>query len=174
MDPRVTTSQTDLKAQFDLLMDIHQQLNKLYSTYSQISDVRSQLKGMRQRLPQNAAYKPVFSASSDLDSKLAAIQDEMIEGRNHSNEDSLSFGVKIDGQLSGLAMYVTSGSDSAPTAAAVARYEALRGQLDAALNKWKTVVETDLPGFQKLTREQNIQAIIVPTAIGEEQPAEAK
>jgi hypothetical protein len=174
MDPRVTTSQADLKAQFDLLMDVRQQLIKLYSTYSQIADVRAQLKGMRQRLPQNAAYKPVFSASSDLDAKLAAIQGEMIEGRNHSNEDSLSFGVKIDGQLSGLALYVTSGSDSAPTAAAVARYEALHSQLDTALNQWKSVVETDLPGFQQLTRDQNIQAIIVPAAIGEEQPAEAK
>ncbi len=174
MDPRVTTSQADLKAQFDLLMDIRQQLIKLYSTYSQIGDVRAQLKGMRQRLPQTVAYKPVFTAGGDLDAKLAAIQDEMIEGRNHSNEDSLSFGVKLDGQLSGLAMYVTGASDTAPTAAAVARYEALRGQIEAALAKWKTVVETDLPGFQKLTRDQNIEAIIVPSAMGSDQAAEAK
>jgi hypothetical protein len=155
-------------------MDIRQQLNKLYSTWAQIGDVRAQLKGMRQRLPQSAAYKPVFSASGDLDSKLAAIQNEMIEGRNHSNEDSLSFGVKLDGQLSGLAMYVTSESDSAPTAAALARYEALRNQLDSVLNKWKAVLETDLPGFQKLARDQNIQAIIVPAPPGEEPPAQAK
>jgi hypothetical protein len=174
MDPRVTTPAADLKAQFDLLMDIRQELTKLYSAYTQIGDVRAQLKGMRERLPQTVAYKPVFSANGDLDAKLAAIQDEMIEGRNHSNEDSLSFGVKLDGQLSGLAMYVTGESDSAPTAAAVARYEVLRGQLEAALTKWKTVVETDLPGFHKLTRDQNIEAIIVPVAMGGEQAAEAK
>jgi photosystem II stability/assembly factor-like uncharacterized protein len=174
MDPRVTTSPADLKAQFDLLMDIRQQLTKLYTTYSQISDVRAQLKGMRERLPQTVAYKPVFTAGGDLDTKLAAIQDEMIEGRNHSNEDSLSFGVKLDGQLSGLAMYVTGGSDSAPTAAAVARYEVLRGQIEASLAKWKAVVETDLPGFQKLTRDQNIEAIIVPATMGGDQTAEAK
>jgi photosystem II stability/assembly factor-like uncharacterized protein len=174
MDPRVTTSPTDLKAQFDLLMDVRQQLTRLYATYAQIGDVRAQLKGMRQRLPQTVAYKPVFSASSDLDSKLVAIQDEMIESRNHSNEDSLSFGVKLDGQLSGLAMYVTSESDSAPTAAAMARYEVLRNQFESTLAKWKNVVDTDLPGFQKLTRDQNIEAIIVPVTMGGEQAAEAK
>ncbi len=174
MDPRVTTAPADRMAQFDLLMSIREELTKLYSTYAQISDVRAQLKGMRTRLPQNIAYKTVFSASSDLDNKLAAIQDEMIEGRNRSNEDSLSNGVKLDGQLSGLAMYVTSGADSAPTESAVARYEYLRGQLESAVTKWKNVVQTDLPGFQKLTRDQNIEAIIVPTQMGGEQPVEAK
>jgi photosystem II stability/assembly factor-like uncharacterized protein len=174
MDPRVKTSMADLKAQFDLLMEIRQQLTRLYTTYEQMSDVRAQLKAMRTRLPQTVAYKPVLTAADELDTKLASIQDEMIERRNRSNEDSLSFGVKLDGQLSGLAMYVASESDSAPTAAALARYDELRGQMEAALGQWKNVVETDLPNFEKLTRAQNIEAIIVPATMAQEQPAEAQ
>lgn len=176
MDPRVTTSPADLQKQFALLMDIREQLTKTYVAYSQIVDVRAQLKGMRDRLPQSVALKPVFSASTDLDAKLASIQNELVNDTIHANEDSLAYGVKLDGQFSGLAMYVNSSADSAPTAAAEERYAVLKKQLDDQLGKWKNVVETDLPNFQKVVRDQNIQAVIVPatTLGGEGQPAEAK
>jgi photosystem II stability/assembly factor-like uncharacterized protein len=175
LDPRITTSAEDLKKQFAMLFDIRQMLTRLYSAYGQMTDVRAQLKGMRERLPQNVSYQPVFSATSDLDTKLQSIQDELIESRNQANEDSLSYGVKLDGQLSGLSMYVNSSSDTAPTAAAEARFEQLRSQLESSLGKWKQVVETDLPAFQKLTRDQNIQAVIVPETLGaDQQAAEAK
>jgi hypothetical protein len=84
--------------------------------------------------------------------------------------------VKLDGQLAGLAMYVNSSADSAPTAAAEARFHVLQQQLEAQLAKWHAVVETDLPGFEKLTRAQNIQAVMVPGMLGpgEAHPAEAK
>jgi photosystem II stability/assembly factor-like uncharacterized protein len=176
MDPRVTTPPADVQKQFALLMDIREQLTKTYTTYLQIADVRAQLKGMRDRLPQSVAFKPVFTASSDLDTKLASIQGELVNDTIHANEDSLAYGVKLDGQLAGLAIYVNSSADSAPTAAAEARDEALKQQLDTQLARWHAVVETDLPGFEKLTRDQNIQAVIIPGTLGtsETQPAEAK
>jgi len=175
MDPRVTTSPADLEKQFALLMNIREQLIRTYAAYDQIVDVRAQLKGMRDRLPKAVAYKAVLSASGDLDTKLAAIQNELVNDTIHANEDSLAYGVKIDGQLSGLAMYVNGSSDSAPTAAQEERYTVLKQQLDTQLGKWKNVQDTDLANFQKLMREQNIEAVIVPEAVsGEAQPAEAK
>ena len=175
MDPRVTTPTGDIEKQFALMMDIRKALVTLYATSAQIHDVRAQLKGIRDRLPQTVALKPVFTANSDLDQKLEAIQNELMNERIRANEDSLAYGVKLDGQFAGLAMYVNSGNDTAPTAAAVARFATLQKQLDDQIGKWKKVVETDLPGFQKLTRDQNIQAVIVPELVGGEgQPAEAK
>ena len=174
-DPRVTTSPADLEKQFALLMGIRQQLTRVYGAYSQIADVRAQLKGMRDRLPQTVAFEPVFTAGKDLDAKLASIQNELVNDTIHANEDSLAYGVKLDGQLAGLAMYVNSSADSAPTAAAEARFTALQQQVEAQLGKWKSVQETDLDRFQKLVRDQNIQAVIVPETLGAEPPpAEAK
>jgi hypothetical protein len=175
MDPRVTTSPADLEKQFALLMDIRQQLVRVYNAYQQINDIRAQLKGMRDRLPQSVAFKPVFTASSDLETKLKAIQDELVNDSIHANEDSLAYGVKLDGQLAGLAGYVTGDSDSAPTATAEARFAALKAQVDEQIGKWKNLLETDLTNFQKLARDQNIQAIITPETLGGgAQPAEAK
>ena len=178
LDPRVQTSPSDLKAQFDLLMNIREQLARVYTAYNQITDVRAQLKALHQRLPQAVAYKPVLSASDDLDKKLEAVQNEFVEGRNRANEDSLTYGVKLDGQLSGLAMFVNSEADSAPTNSAIARFALLKGQVDEQMNRWQVLEQNDLPAFQKLTRDQNIQAVIVPGALqgasGKERGAEAK
>ncbi|MGZ4787166.1 MAG: VPS10 domain-containing protein [Terriglobales bacterium] len=175
MDPRVTTSPADLQKQFALLMDIRQQFIRVYDGYQQIADVRAQLKGMRDRLPQLVAFKPVFTASSDLETKLASIQGELVNDAIHANEDSLAYGVKLDGQLAGLTYYVGGDSDSAPNAIAEARFAQLKQQVDDQLGKWKNIVETDLANFQKLARDQNIQAVIVPGTLGAEaQPAEAK
>ncbi|HVZ18470.1 MAG TPA: hypothetical protein VG897_15225, partial [Terriglobales bacterium] len=93
MDPRVKTPPADLEKQFALLMSIREQLTRVYKTYLQIADVRAQLKGMRDRLPQSVAFKPVFTANSDLETKLAGIQDELVNDKIHANEDSLAYGV---------------------------------------------------------------------------------
>jgi hypothetical protein len=176
MDPRVKTSPADLQKQFALLMGIREQLGKTYAAYLQIADVRAQLKGMRDRLPQAVSFKPVFTASNDLDAKLASIQGELVNDTIHANEDSLAYGVKLDGQLAGLALYVNSSADSAPTAAAEARFAVLQQQLDSQLARWKAAQQADLPNFEKLAHDQNIQAVIVPGTMsaGETQPAEAK
>jgi photosystem II stability/assembly factor-like uncharacterized protein len=175
MDPRVKTSPEDLQKQFALLTDIRQQLASIYSAYTQIADVRAQLKGMRDRLPQSVAFKPVLTASGDLDTRLGAIQNELVNDRIRANEDSLAYGVKLDGQFAGLAAYVGDSTDSAPTAAAMARFAQLRQQTELQLGKFKQILETDLPNFQKLARDQNIEAVIVPAAVGgSTQPAEAK
>ena len=46
LDPRVQTSQADLEAQFNLLMEIREQLNRVYAAANQIEDVRAQTEGL--------------------------------------------------------------------------------------------------------------------------------
>ena len=43
LDPRVTTSQSDLEKQFKLEMDLREQLSRVYDAVNQIQDVREQL-----------------------------------------------------------------------------------------------------------------------------------
>jgi len=45
LDPRVSVSTDDLQKQFDLLMQIRDQLGRVYDTVNQLQDVRSQVSG---------------------------------------------------------------------------------------------------------------------------------
>jgi len=66
LDPRVKVTQADLETQFNLLLQTRDELSKIYDTVNQIQDVRSQLAGLKRRLPENASVKTIASAADDL------------------------------------------------------------------------------------------------------------
>ena len=162
LDPRVNTSQADLQKEFDLLLNIRDQLSKVHNAVNQIQDVRSQVDGLKRRLPENVSTKPVTNAAGDLDQKLLSLRDDMIQMKIKANEDSLAFPPKIDGKLAFLFMTIDESSDTAPTEAAFQEFDKLKKQSDDFLARWDELQRTDLANFQKMVANQNIQAIVVP------------
>jgi photosystem II stability/assembly factor-like uncharacterized protein len=162
LDPRVQVSRADLQEQFDLLMQIRDELSRVYDSINQIQDVRSQVDGMQKRLPENDSTKPVLAAASTLDGHLLEVRDELIQINNTSNEASLAYPQRVDDKLAGLAIAVGGGTDSAPTAAEYRIFEQLKKQSEDGIARWADLQRTDLAALQKMTAEQNIQAIVVP------------
>ena len=164
LDPRVKVEQADLQKQFDMLMQIRGELNRVYAAVNQIEDVREQSVGLKKRLADDDASRAVAAAADDLEKKLVAVRDPLINLKISANEDSLAYHPQLDGQLAFLAMIVGSGSDSAPTEAAVHRFAELQKQVDEALSGWSNVQKTDVANFQKLVTDHGVQAVVVPAA----------
>ena len=97
-------------------MQIHEELNRVYDAVNQIQDVRSQVAGLKRRLPENASTKAISASADDLEKKLVAVRDQMVNLTISANEDSLAYPPQIDAKLAYLAMDVGS-ADSAPTEA---------------------------------------------------------
>jgi hypothetical protein len=133
----------------------------VFATERQIHDVRNQIKALQERLPKSPSLVPVSDAGTNLDKKLTGIEENLVNWKIVANEDSLQYPVKLDGQLSVLAEYVGS-ADSAPTEAAMQRFQKLKSDVDAQIAAWNNVVSTDLVAFQNVAREHNVQAIVVP------------
>ncbi len=166
LDPRVNVAQSDLEKQFKLLMDIRDELSRVFDAVNQIQDVRSQVNGLAKRLPENGSAKTVVAAASGLDQKLTAVRDKLINLKITANEDSLAYPPQIDGKLAYLAMAVGGQSDSAPTEASYQEFAKLKKEADEELALWEELQRADVVSFQKLTNEQGIQAIVVPAAGG--------
>jgi hypothetical protein len=164
MDPRVNVSQADLQKQFDLLIQVRDELSRVHDTVNQIQDVRVQMDGLRKRLPDNGTVKPMLTAALALDKNMLAVRDDLIQMNIRSNEDSLAFPPGIDTKLSGLAMAVGEGTDSAPTEAEYQVFDKLKKQADVSIAHWTEIQRTELADFQKMMAGQNIQAIVVPAA----------
>jgi photosystem II stability/assembly factor-like uncharacterized protein len=162
LDPRLNVAQADLQKQFDLAIQIRDQISRVYDAFNQIQDVRSQVDGLKRRLPDSA--KPVLTAAGDLDQKLLSVRDDLIQAKIKANEDSLAYPQKVDSKLASLALVVSDGTDSAPTEAAVREFDKLKKSAEDALTRWAEIQRTDLPAFQKTVAGQNIQAIVVPAA----------
>ena len=162
IDPRVTTAQSDLEKQFKLLMDVREQLNRVYDAVNQIQDVREQLDGLKKRLAPAESTKALFDGASALDVKLIAVRDPLINFRISASEDSLAYVPGLDAKLAFLSMAVAGFSDSAPTEAQYREFEKLKTQTDELLARWEQVRNADIVSFQKLAADQNIHSIYVP------------
>lgn len=166
LDPRVKIAAEDLEKQFTLLMDIRRELTRVYEATTQIRDLREQLKALCDRLPQSSALDPVRTSCRALDQKSAAVLEQFIQPKIRANEDSLQFPLMLDGQFAGLALYVGSGTDSAPTEAAYRRFQELKRRTDEQVAAWKEIIDSDLRAFQKLAGEHNLHAVFVPQLLG--------
>ena len=162
LDPRLNVSQADLQKQFDLAIQIRDQISSVYNAVNQIQDVRAQVDGLKRRLPESA--KPLLTAATDLDQKLLSVRDDLIQAKVKANEDSLAYPQRVDSKLASVALVVSDGTDSAPTEAAIRQFAKLKQRADDVLARWAEIQRTDLPAFQKLAAGQDIQAIVVPAA----------
>jgi photosystem II stability/assembly factor-like uncharacterized protein len=163
LDPRVNVSTADLQQQFALLTQIHEELNHVYDAVNQIQDVRAQLAGLKRRLPENASTKPIVSSADELEKKLVAVRDQMVNLTISANEDSLAYPPQIDGKLAFLAIDVGS-ADSAPTEAEQVEFGKLKRQSGELLSRWDDLQRRDLGAFQKLTAEGSLSTVVVPPA----------
>jgi len=163
LDPRVKVSQSDLEAQFNLLLQTRDALSQLYDTVNQIQDVRSQLSGLKRRLPENASVKTIATAADDLDKKLVAVRDDIVNLDITANEDSLAYPPQLDAKLAYLAMDASS-ADSAPTEAEQRQFEKLKRQSGELVSRWEDIQRRDLAAFQKLATEGSLTTVMVPPA----------
>jgi photosystem II stability/assembly factor-like uncharacterized protein len=161
LDPRVNVSQADLEQQFNMLMGVREQLNSVYDAVNQIQDVRSQVAGLKHRLPENASTKPISNAADELEKKLVGVRDQLINLTISANEDSLAYPPQIDAKLAFLAMDVGS-ADSAPTESEQLQFEKLKRQSAELLGRWDDLQRHDLADFRKLTAESNLSTVVVP------------
>jgi len=163
LDPRVNVSQADLEQQLALQLQIHEELNRVYDTVNQIQDVRSQLAGLKRRLPENVSAKTIATSADVLEKKLIAVRDQLINLSIDANEDSLAFPPQLDAKLAYLAMDVGT-ADSAPTEAEQLEFEKLKRQTADFLGRWNELQRGDLAAFQKLTAEGSLSTVVVPPA----------
>jgi photosystem II stability/assembly factor-like uncharacterized protein len=162
LDPRVNVSQADLEQEVSVLLGIRENLNKVYDTVNQIQDVRAQLAGLRRRLPENASGK-IAASADDLEKKLVALRDQLINLTISANEDSLAYAPQLDARLAFLAMDVGT-ADSAPTEAEQKQFEKLNHETADVLASWESLEHGDLAAFQKLTSEGSLSTVVVPPA----------
>jgi photosystem II stability/assembly factor-like uncharacterized protein len=163
LDPRVQVSQADLEQQFNLLLQTRDELSRVYDAVNQIQDVRSQLSGLKRRLPENASTKTIATAADDLEKKLVAVREELVNLTISANEDSLAYPPQLDAKLAYLAMDAST-ADSAPTEAEQRQWEKLKRQSGELMGRWDDLQRRDLAAFQKLTAEGSLSTVVVPPA----------
>jgi photosystem II stability/assembly factor-like uncharacterized protein len=163
-DPRVKATPEDLQKQFDLRIQIREQLSRIADVVTQMEDVRAQARGLVSRLPEGPENEAIRKAVADLDQKLLAVRDEIIQKKIQANEDSLAFPARLDLRMAGLGVSISNETDSAPTQAAYSQFEKIKGLIDEQLNAWMELQRTDVAAFQKMVSDRGIPPVLLAPA----------
>jgi hypothetical protein len=164
-DPRVSTTQEEFQKQFDILAKIRDKFSETSEAIIAIRDVRKQAQDYATRVKDQPNAKPIIDAAKALGDKLTAIEEELYQTKNRSNQDPLNYPIRLNNKLAALAGAIA-GADAQPTEQQVAVYEDLTGRINAQMEKLRQALATDVPAFNKLVRDQNAPAVWVKSRPG--------
>jgi len=158
-DPRVTATQADFDAQFSLLMQIRDKLSETHETVIALRSIRQQVDEWVQRAADHAAADTVAQAAGQLQAKLTAIEDVLIQVKYRGARDRLDLPAKLNAKLAELTSVVAA-ADFAPPQQTCAVFHEIQGKIDEQLQGFTTVVQQEVAAFDHLVRELGIPAIV--------------
>jgi photosystem II stability/assembly factor-like uncharacterized protein len=159
-DPRLTTTPADYAKQLELSLKIRDKLSETHNAIIQIREVRKQVEDLLKRVAGQPNFKVVNDAGTALNKKLTTIEEALYQTKNQSSQDPLNYPIRLNNKLAALGGVVAS-AEAAPTAQSFAVYDELVVQVDAELQKLAQLMQTDVPAFNQLVRDQNIPAVVV-------------
>ncbi len=154
-DPRISTSAEDLQAQFDLLVQIRDQVSAGNTAVNQIRDLQKQVAGWLARVDDDEALTAV---GKQLKEKLAAIEKPLIVPGLKTPAELLNNGTKLLAKMAGLAPVVFS-ADFKPTQAAHDVYAKLSDEIDDQLALLHELIEVDVAAFNGMVQEKGMGAL---------------
>jgi photosystem II stability/assembly factor-like uncharacterized protein len=142
--PQRSVSDSDLREQFDLAMRIRDKVSEANNAVIQIRSLKQQV-GDRLSKSTDAGLK----ASADrLTAGLSAIEEEIYQVRNQSNQDPLNFPIKINNRIASLLRVVNTG-DGKPIGNAVPILADLSAELKTQTDRLQEVLLGDVRSFNE-------------------------
>ncbi len=153
----MSATQADLDAQFALRMRIRDKLSEVHEAINAIRALRTQIDGWEKRAEGSGGAR-LRRAAGVLKTKMAGVEEELIQVKAKSRQDTLNYPAKLNLKIGGLAMAV-GGADFAPTKAMYDVFDDLSKRAETQLVKWRAIAKTDVPAFDKLVRGSGVPAV---------------
>ncbi|HEX6290157.1 MAG TPA: hypothetical protein VFZ66_13265 [Herpetosiphonaceae bacterium] len=163
-DPGAPASQEDLQAQYDLLMQIHEQTNVTVNAINRMRDLRQQFDGWAKRVEGLPGGDSIGPAATKLKERVLEIEKELlVPDLRPGWPDNLNAGVRLLEQIAALPSVVEVGNYR-PTDQAYEALKHLSGKINAQLDQLNRLIETDLPAFNAQVAQASLGAV-VPRAV---------
>ncbi|MGQ0643502.1 MAG: WD40/YVTN/BNR-like repeat-containing protein [Gemmatimonadaceae bacterium] len=156
-DPRSTSTDADILAQFNLLIAIRDKTTEANNAVRMVRNMRAQVEDRTGRL--TADRRQEFSGlANGMMGNLTKAEQEAYQVRNESNQDPLNFPIKLNNEIAGVASYVSQG-EYRPTKQAYEVFELLSKELDVHLKAIQSTLASDLPRLNTILRAAGLQEL---------------
>jgi photosystem II stability/assembly factor-like uncharacterized protein len=165
-DPRVSASQGDLDAQYALAMQVHGKLSETHQTINAIRKLKKQLDLWEARAKEQGGESRLLNAAAALRKKASAVEEELVQVKAKSRQDTLNYPAKLNAKIAGL-LGAVGGADFAPTRGMRDVYADLALRVDAQVEKWNALAAADIPAFDRIIRASSVPAVGIGKARAE-------
>ncbi len=159
-DPRIDASDADLKAQFDFLTGIRDELTVTHDAIQALRAARDQIVATKAR-DADGKHPKVAESADALVKKLTEIEEALYQTKNKASEDPLNFPIKLNNKLAVVAS-VAGGGAHRPTAQSFAVRDEVTRAIDEQLARLKSIWSDDVPAFNRLVHDEEVPAVVAP------------
>jgi photosystem II stability/assembly factor-like uncharacterized protein len=152
--PMHDVSDADLKEQFDLAIQIRDKVTEANNAVIQVRFIKQQLTD-RLAKSQDTDLK---ASAERLTKSLSAVEEEIYQVRNQSNQDPLNFPIKVNNRLASLLSMVNRG-DGKPIGNAVPIFNDLKAELKVLTDKVQKSIADDLPTFNNIAKRLGLEPV---------------
>ncbi|MDX2302309.1 MAG: glycosyl hydrolase [Microscillaceae bacterium] len=157
-DPRIQASQADLEAQMSFLLEIRDKLSETNEAIIQIREVNQQINSFTERIKDQENYKDILENAKSIKKQLGVIENNLYQTKNQSSQDPLNYPIRLNNKLSAVASLASIGYNR-PTTQMIAVKEEMTGLINEELQKLNTLMQNEIPAFNKMVTQQNIPVI---------------
>ena len=148
-------TEADLKEEFDLAVKIRNQESAANEAVIRIREVRKQIE---ERVKE--ANDPAFASSAkDVISRITAIEENLYQTKNRSDQDPLNFPIKLGNRLSAVRRSLETG-DAKPTAGAYQVFEELSRELNEELTQLDAILKAGIDAMNPVLMNKQMKGII--------------
>jgi hypothetical protein len=152
--PWRNVSDADLLEQFEMASRIRDKVNEANNAIIQIRRIKQQL-AERVEKSQSADVKAI---AEQLQKELTAVEEDVYQVRNQSNQDPLNFPIKTNNRLASLLRVVQAG-DGKPVGNIAPIFNDLSAELKAETDRLQRTLTTLLPRFNQLAQRLGLEPI---------------
>jgi hypothetical protein len=160
-DPRISATQEELDAQFELLIEVRDKLSETHDSINRIRNIKRQLdEWLRRSSEDTGAQLPaaVVDAAKALQEQLQPIEEELIQTRMTGRGDALKHAGKLNSLIGSVTAIVASG-DGAPTQQAYDVFREFSAQADQQFERLQALLDGDVAKLNDAIRDSGAAAI---------------
>ena len=157
-DPRSSSTNEDLKEQFDFLISVRDKVTEIHKSIVQIRSTRDQLKNLKEKLSDD--HIEINKSIDSILERISKIEENLYQTKNRSGQDPLNFPIRLNNKLAHL-LSVASRGNFKPTDQMYGVRDELIEKINAQLLKWENIKSSDLDKLNATILENNIQLISI-------------
>ena len=157
LDPRIEGTAEDRRAQFEFLLQIRNKLDETHDAIRNMHDLKHQILALNERIDPEK-YESVITSGKRLDSLMLDIEKALYQTKLKSNQDMLNYPIKLNNKLAHVASLASMGIYR-PTKQMLGVASEITAKINLELERWREIQQNDIPKYNALIRDQNVDVI---------------